>query len=263
MNAFLGIVRCTLRDLLRSRWLIAYALVLGLVTDLLLRFGGSPERAGLSLVSVVLLAVPVVSLVVGVMVVYAGREFTELLLAQPIPRPAVFLAQYVGIVGPLSLALLLGLAVPFGIHGVMLGPGFATLAALVGAGVALTWIFGAIAQLVAVRCEDRVKGLAIGIAVWLAVTMLYDGLVLAIAATFSDYPLDKPMLALLIANPVDLARLALLFQFDTAALMGYTGAVFRQFFGTGAGLAIALAALALWVGAPLTFGLRAFARKDF
>ena len=263
MTAFLGIVRYALRDLLRSRWLIAYALVLGVVTGLLLRFAGSPERAGLSLVSVVLLAVPVVSLVVGVMVVYSAREFTELLLAQPIPRPSVFLAQYVGIVMPLSLALLLGLAVPFAIHGAAFGRGAATLAALAGAGIALTWIFGAVAQLIAVRCEDRVKGLAVGIAVWLALTMLYDGLVLAIAATFSAYPLDRPMLALLIANPVDLARLALLLQFDTAALMGYTGAVFRQFFGTGSGLAIALAALALWVVAPLTFGLRAFARKDF
>ena len=262
MNVFRTIVRATLRDLLRSRWPAGYAVVMMLATDALLRFSATPEKAGLSLVSVVLFVVPVVSLVVGAMVVYAAREFTELLLAQPIPRRALFVAQYVGMAAPLSLAYAVGLSLPFMVHGLALRE-WTMLAALAGAGVALTWIFAAIAHLIAIRCDDRVKGLATAVGVWLGLTMIYDGVVLAVAATFSAYPIERPMLALLVANPVDLARLALLLQFDTAALMGYTGAVFRSFFGTAWGLLIALGALAVWVAVPVFFGLRAFARKDF
>ena len=50
---------------------------------------------------------------------------------------------------------------------------------------------------------------------------------------------------------------------DAAALMGYPGAVFERFFGSGAGLALAGAALLAWTAVPFLLGARGFARKDF
>jgi Cu-processing system permease protein len=67
----------------------------------------------------------------------------------------------------------------------------------------------------------------------------------------------------MLLNPVDLARVVLMLNFDVAALMGYTGTVFRSFFGSALGLAVALAALTVWLLVPLSLGLRRFARKDF
>ena len=64
-------------------------------------------------------------------------------------------------------------------------------------------------------------------------------------------------------NPVDLTRVALLMNFDISALMGYTGAVFRQFFGSGLGLAVAFGTLAIWFAVPLYAGLRLFEKRDF
>jgi Cu-processing system permease protein len=93
--------------------------------------------------------------------------------------------------------------------------------------------------------------------------VVYDGVVLLLASTFADYPLERPMLGAMLANPVDLARVVLLLRFDVAALLGYTGAVFQQFFGSTRGTAIAVGALLLWVVAPLGLAARAFARKDF
>lgn len=263
MMHFRRVAGYTMRDLLRSRWLIAYAVVLGVLTDLLIRFSDTPWKAGLSMVSVVLLVVPVMSLVVGTMVIYAAREFTELLLAQPVKRGEVFLAQYIGLAIPLSLAFAAGILVPFLLHGAAVGAGAQMLTALIGAGVALTWIFSAIAHLLATRFEDRVRGLAAALAIWLVMTLLYDGLVLAVAATFSEYPIERPMLALLVLNPVDLARLALLLEFDAGAMMGYTGAVFRSMFTGAWALLLALSALTVWIVVPLTFARRAFQRRDF
>jgi hypothetical protein len=45
--------------------------------------------------------------------------------------------------------------------------------------------------------------------------------------------------------------------------MGYTGAVFSGFFGSALGSGVALAALSLWLAAPLAAAAHVFARKDF
>ena len=63
--------------------------------------------------------------------------------------------------------------------------------------------------------------------------------------TWSDYPLELPLLGLTLLNPVDLGRVLLLLQFDNAALLGYTGAVFERFFGSALGMPRRLASPAM------------------
>jgi Cu-processing system permease protein len=263
MNATVKIIRYELRDVLRSRWLISYALFFLLVTDALLRFSGSGAKAALSLMNVVLLLIPLVTIVYGTMYLYNAREFTELLLAQPVRRRHLFGGQYLGLALPLAAAFVAGIAIPFAVHGVdaTLQPG--TLATLLGCGVALTFIFTALAALIAACADDRVKGLGMAIGLWLGFAVLYDGLVLLLLAMFADYPLERPALALMMANPIDLARLLILLQFDVSALMGYTGAVFERFFGSAGGTVLASLALTLWAGLPMLAGARRFQRKDF
>ncbi len=55
----------------------------------------------------------------------------------------------------------------------------------------------------------------------------------------------------------------MLLQLDTAALMGYTGAVFEKFFGTSVGRITVLAALVIQAIVPLLLAGRVFRRKDF
>ncbi len=80
--------------------------------------------------------------------------------------------------------------------------------------------------------------------------------------SFSDYPLETPLLAASMANPIDLARVTLLVKTDWAALMGYTGAVFNRFFGTELGVSVAIVSLILWTLGPLALGMRRFRVKD-
>jgi Cu-processing system permease protein len=107
------------------------------------------------------------------------------------------------------------------------------------------------------------RGLGIALGVWLLVGLLYDGLVLVAVAVFADYPLERPILALTFANPVDLARVLLLLKLDVAALMGYTGAVFQRVFSGPLGPSLAAGMLGLWIAVPLAVGARQFRRKDF
>ena len=66
-------------------------------------------RRLLSLMNVVLLLVPLVSIVFGTMYLYNAREFTELLLAQPVHRRQLFAGLYLGLALPLSAAFVVGL----------------------------------------------------------------------------------------------------------------------------------------------------------
>jgi Cu-processing system permease protein len=249
------------RDVMKSRWLIGYALFFLAIADALLRFG-SGEKALLSLVNVVLFVTPLVTLVFATVYQYNSREFIELLLAQPVKRGQMFGGLYLGIVIPVSLVFAGGIVLPVLIHRADSAVDAATLAALLGSGVALTAIFTAIALLIVARVDDRMKGLGLAIVLWLLLTVLYDGVVLLAISIFADHGVERPLLGLMVANPVDLARVALLLRFDISALLGYTGAEMKQFFGSGGSL-VAAAALAAWVVGPLVFAYRAFNRKDF
>ena len=262
MSIVLKVLKYQARDAIRSRWLIAYGIFFALVAEGLLAFGGDPVKAQLSLINVVLLVVPLVAVVFGTVYLYNAREFVELLLDQPLKRRQLYGGLYLGLAIPLAVVFIVGLGIPFAVRG--LDPSsWSALAALLGTGVVLTFVFSGIATLIAVRCEDRLRGLGVAIGAWLLLTVVYDGFVLFVLAAFSSYPLERATLGLMMANPIDIARLALLLRFDGAALMGYTGAVFLKFFDGPAGVAVTLAALTVWVMLPIALGVRAFERKDF
>jgi len=263
MNTAARVVRVQLHDLVRNRWLLGYTVVLLGLTSALLWLGGGGERAIVSLLDVVLILVPLASVMFGTLYLYNAREFIELLLAQPVGRPAMFAGLYVGLTAPLVCGFGLGIGLPLLVSSATVSIPARALVILLATGILLTLIFTAIAFLLALRFEDRARGLGAALAVWLGFAVLYDGVVLLVVLAFGDYPLESPLLALTVLNPVDLGRVLLLLQFDIAALMGYTGAVFQRFFGDALGMATATVALLIWVAVPLAIGLRWFRRRDF
>ena len=263
MTATRKIIMYELRDIVRSRWILFYALFFLVITEGLFRFGGGSANALVSLSSLALVIVPLISIVFGAMYLYDARSFTELLLTQPVGRVALFRGLYIGLALPIAMSFLLGIGIPLVFRGILATAHLETALVLAVSGTLLTFIFVALAFLVAVTVEQKVRGLSVSILLWLLLTVLYDGLVLALAAFFADYPLERPMLVLMLLNPVDLARVLLLLTFDLSALMGYTGAVFEQFFGTLAGKAVSIAGLMSWIVIPLVAGIRRFKKKDF
>ena len=98
---------------------------------------------------------------------------------------------------------------------------------------------------------------------WLCLAVIYDGAFLISLVMFDDYPLDKFSLLATMFNPIDLSRILILLKLDISALLGYTGAVFKQFFGTSLGLFVSLAVLTLWVLFPVWRINMKLRRKDF
>lgn len=257
------IFKYELSDVVRSKWVIVYAAFFFAVTEAFFQFGGGSESVMLSLMNVVLILVPLVCAIFGTMYLYNAREFTELMLSQPVQRSSLLAGLYTGLSVPLAASFVLGAGLPFALHGVQDAQQAATLALMLTIGVLLTFVFVALAALVATLFQDKVKGLATSVLGWLFFAVLYDGVILLLVNAFAAYPLEKPMIGATLLNPVDLGRVLLMLQFDISALMGYTGAVFQSFFGSGWGMGLSFGALILWLVVPLFFTFRLFQRRDF
>jgi len=263
VNTILKVVRYELRNVIRNRWVIAYALFFLVTTELLLRLGGSTPRALLSLLNVVVLLIPLVTIVFGTIYWHGSREFTELLLAQPVRRGSLFHGLFAGLVLPLSAAFVLGVSIPIVLHRGVSADSATLLVLMLVAGVALTAVFGAIATLIAGVVDDRLKALGVALGIWGFMTIAWDGLILWTTVAFADRPLEAPLLAMTFLNPVDLARVLLTLRLDISAMMGYTGAVFSRMLGGWSGTLAAVGGLALWTLVPGLFALRAFKTRDF
>ena len=261
MKAAARVARYGVRDVARGRWILVYgAALFGLAQALILLEGDVP-RAAAGLVNPVLLITPLVGLLFGTLYLYGARDFNRMLLAQPVGRRSLFGGLYAGVALPLLGVELVGLGAPLALAALSHGGGSGVLRLLVVVG-ALTLSSVALAFFTAVTIRDRAAGMGVAILAWLALTVLYDGLFATIALTLPGSVLETPALVATLLNPIDTARILLLMQFDQAALMGYTGAVFRAFFGSGAGTVVAGASLVGWVIGPLWLAARRFRRAD-
>lgn len=263
MRATLKILKYEFHDIIRNKWVIIYTAFFFLVTEGLFRFGGDSAKVIVSLMNITLLVIPLMCVIFGTMYVYNAREFVELLLSQPIGRKSLFAGMYAGLAVPLAAGFAVGISIPFVIRGFGDTSHVAAAGTLLGSGIFLTFIFVALAFLVSLRNDDKGKGFGMAVLLWLFFAVIYDGLILLITLTLSDYPMEKPIIAMILFNPIDLARIVLILQFDISALMGYTGAMFQKFFGTPIGMVVSVTSLAVWTALPLFLGMRSFARKDF
>ncbi len=263
MNTTLKVMKYAFFDLMRSRWILIYTLFFLIATGGLLYFGDDAAQAALSSLNLVLLVIPLVSLMLGMNHYYYTRDFVQLILTQPVSRPSVFIGQYAGVALPLAGAFVIGTGIPFIVFGFSRQLDASMVISLLVAGALISLVFTALAFWMGLANEERARALGIALAVWLGLTVVYDGLVLYFIVVAQAYPIEGAVMLLSILNPIDLSRILVLLQLDTAALMGYTGALFRTFLGSAAGAMVAVAALLVWVAAPVALGLWTFRRKNF
>jgi Cu-processing system permease protein len=259
----LKILKYSFFDLMRSRWsyvYFAFYLMLGIV---LLFLNNDLSKAVITLMNVIIVLVPLIGTIFGVMYYYDSKEFTELLLAQPLKRSSIFLGQYLGVALSLTMSLILGLGLPFVFYGLFKSNAIWDFSLLLITGAFLTFIFTALAFNIALSNENKIKGFGYAILLWLFLAVIYDGIFLMSLVLFEDYPLDKLSLFGSMLNPIDLSRTLILLKLDISALLGYTGAVFKQFFGTNFGLIVSMTMLSVWVILPILRIVYKSKKKDF
>lgn len=257
------VLKYSFYDLVRSWWSLVYMAFYLLLGFVLLFLNNDVSKAVITLMNVIIVLTPLIGTIFGIMYAYNSREFTELLLAQPIRRTSIFLGQYLGVAISLAMSLALGLGIPFLAYGLFGSAAIFDFFVLLVVGVLLTFIFVALSFNIALNNENRIRGFGSAILLWLFLAVIYDGLFLIALMVFEDYPLDNFSLIATLFNPVDLSRITILLKLDISALMGYTGALFRNFFGTSWGMLVSFGVLGAWVVLPVFRMLYIARRKDF
>ncbi len=159
---------------MRSRWsyvYFAFYLLLGIV---LLFLNNDLSKAVITLMNVIIVLVPLIGTIFGVMYYYNSKEFTELLLAQPLKRSSIFLGQYLGVALSLSMSLILGLGIPFVFYGLFKSNAIWDFSLLLITGVFLTLIFTALAFNIALSNENKIKGFGYAILLWFCLLYTSD-----------------------------------------------------------------------------------------
>ncbi|QNL22632.1 ABC transporter permease [Hyphobacterium sp. CCMP332] len=257
------ILKYSFSDLIRSRWSFIYLAFYLILAFVLLFLNNDLSKAVITLMNVIVVLTPMIGTIFGIMYFYNAREFTELLLAQPVKRSTIFLGQYLGISISLSLSLVIGLGVPFLAYGLFRSGEIINFTLLLISGTFLTFIFVALSISIALFNNNKIKGFSYAILMWLFFAVIYDGLILLSMMLFSDYPLDNFALAACFLNPIDMSRILILLKLDISALLGYTGALFQRFFGTNMGLFVSMALMFVWTICPVFLLLSKSSKNDF
>lgn len=251
------IIKIILLDILKSKIVIAYTLILAILSWSSFALEDNSAKGILTILNVILFTVPLVSILFATIYLYNSSEFIELLLSQPIKRRKIWISLFLG----LSISMILAFFVGAGIPLLLNSPDSIGIMMLVN-GCFITTIFTALAFLSSILTRDKAKGIGIAIMTWLFFALLFDGLVLFLLFQFSDYPIENAMVAVTAFSPIDLARIQILLHLDVSAMMGYTGAIFKDFFGTNIGLFVSFALLVLWTIIPFVISLMKFKNKD-
>lgn len=246
-----------LQDLLKNRIIIGSLIVLSLIGWGVFLLESQAEKAIIILMQVTLLALPLLSLIFGSIYYYNSMDFIVLLLSQPLNRKTVIRSFYTGISFAFTLCYLLGIGLPL----LLFYPTLSTLI-LIAAGIMLIAIFTALSLWICTAQQDRVRGMGIALILWIGFAFLFDGILLFLMFYFSEYPVEKLILALSFLNPLDIARISVIMQTDASALLGLSGAVFRDFFGSSKGLVLSFLALFLWAAIAFFKTIRNFGKKD-
>ncbi|HET7119109.1 MAG TPA: ABC transporter permease subunit [Hanamia sp.] len=244
-------------DIVQNKIVLIYTALLLVISLSVFNLEDNAAKGLLSLLNIILIIVPLICIIFSTIYIYNSSEFIELLVSQPLKRRTIWLSIFSGLASSLSLAFFIGAGIP-----VLLYHADATGFMMIAMGLFLTVVFVSIAMLAAGLTRDKAKGIGLSILLWLYFSLIFDALVLFFLFQFQDYPLEKIMIAFSFLNPIDLGRIQILLQMDISALMGYTGAVFREFFGNGTGIILSLLGLTIWIIFPLMISLKKFKRKD-
>lgn len=267
------IMRKELRDALRNRWFVLYALAFAVLATGLsfLSLAGADMvgfaafgRTAAGLINLVILVVPLMALTIGAqsIALEAERGTLGLLLAQPVSRPEAIAGKFLGA----ALALLGAITAGFGCAALFLAPHVAAAASpgvlgwLVFAAFLFSLAMLAVGFLLSALSSRAGVATGVAIFVWFFLVLLGD---LGLMGSALIMKVSTPtLLGLAIANPVQAFKITALLSLNaTLDLLGPAGMYAVSVYGRGlAGFLIGI--LVAWTLVPLLAGGIVFGRKN-
>ena len=259
---------------IRNRWMLAAALLLGVLALTLAFVGSTPagpvaaSRLAITVVSLSSLSVFLVPLI-GLLVSYdtlvgeIERGTMPLLMTHPVTRLRIVLGKFAGQVAILAIATVAG----FGVAALATGLGdggdaeaWRAFGVMVGSSILLGAAFIALGTLISAVVAERGTAAGVSAAVWLVFVVLFDMALLAVLVADEGQVVSGDLFrVLLLLNPTDVYRMLTLAGSETVgALSGMAGVSAEAAFGHG----LLFPVMALWIAVPLGLAGLLFGRKE-
>lgn len=267
------IVRKELIDAFRNRWVIGYAILLGILGVFAAWVGLKSSggmvfqmfgRTSATITNLSLLLAPLVAALLGATSIAGEREkgTLERLLAQPISPAQLVTGKFLGLVLAIAAATMMGFT-PAGVLIAVLAPAslplfllFPFLVVPVAAAMA------GLGMMSSVSSTTAAKSLGNAVVIWFSLVLFYDLVLMGTLMVLALPPAG--VAALLVINPVDAARtlLVLLLEPDLH-ILGPAGAVLVTKLGRWGAAGALVVVLVTWSIVPLLIARRAFDRALF
>jgi Cu-processing system permease protein len=262
-----------LKVYVRHRWVVTFAVVFaaldlaiayfGMVTAGQVGFQGF-TRTSASLLNLILYLLPIVCLTLGALSFTGEKGAAELLFSQPVTRREILLGKVLGLFGAVAAATCFG----FGLAGLVIASqagwrGATRYAALVGLALLLAMVFLGLGAMAGILARSRARAFGLVLLLWFFFVLFYDLVAIGFTFLLRERTANLFVFLSLFGNPVDMVRVAGLMALDGTSVFGAAGAALLKFLGGAVrgGLAL-LAALFVWIIAPLLIADRALRRQD-
>jgi len=263
------IMQKEVREALKNRWFIIYTVCFSILALLLLFFSYSREeilgvsgfgRTAASLINLVLLFVPLVSLVTGAISIPNERENGTLfyLLSHPVERSEVFTGKFLGLLVSIWVSICLGFGlsgIVVGIKGGSLGASKYLLTTLLSLLLAASLL--SIGFIVSVLSKKAAKSIGISVFLWLFFLVFSD---LGIMGTTIVMDLGiKSVFVLALLNPTEVFKIAAVLNMSPRfEVLGPVGVYALRSFGRDGTFYLLFSAMILWTVIPIVIGFLAF-----
>jgi Cu-processing system permease protein len=275
MKNILLIATKEIQEALRNRWVLSATLLLAALALTLTFLGSAPtgnvgvrplDVVVVSLSSLSIFLLPLIALLIShdAIVGEIERGTMLLLLSYPVGRWQVLLGKFVGHLGIIAFAIVLGYgaaAFALAATGVSIeAESWTAFGKMIGSSVLLGASFIAVGYFVSSLVQARGTAAGIAIGIWLFLVLLYDMALLGLLVVDQGRWISAGALnALLLVNPTDVYR-----------MFNLAGSANVSVFSGMAGLAdmvtlnpaVLLAMLAGWAIVPLAFAALAFSKRE-
>jgi len=267
-----AIMRKELRDAMHNRWFIVFTIAfagLALALSALIQPGGtqlrmmSYSRTAASLINLVLLFVPLISLTLGSANLTGDRETGALvyLLAQPVSRVEVLLGKYLGMAGALLATLTLGFGVAgmaLSLQGSIQDAGSYLFTVILAYLLALAML--SLGFLMSTIAQKTTAALGGALFLWLLLVFIGDLGIMGTAIS-TQMPIQT-VFFIAVLNPLQMFKIASILTIQAnLEVLGPAGLYATDQFG-GLLLPLLLIGLVLWIVIPLMGALTLFSRQE-
>ncbi len=259
------------RDHVRSRWVLAVAIVFAVFALAIAYLGMAQEGAVgfrgmevtlVSLTSLAIYLVPLIALLLGYDAIVGERErgSLDLLLTMPITRLELLLGKYLGLATALAFSTVAG----FGAAGLVLSWGIG-LSALLGYAMfmlttlAMGLAFLSLALLVSTIARDKIVATGTCMVLWFCFVLIYDLVLVGVLVVTEGQYLGRAFPVLLLLNPADIYRLLNVLGMENVRQYYGLATLVPEGFASPAWMSLAMLG---WIVLPLVLAYFRLARRS-